>query len=100
MVNFTHIVMSGSAPSILYLSVIIDLNNTSRIGTIIATLEYDPNEKSIPLDRTNHPGELYRFSKISSEIRKGGISGCRKNLRITERFFDNRYEYNQKDRWT
>jgi hypothetical protein len=35
--------------------------------------------------------KLYRFSKINSEIRKGGISGCRKNVRITEHFFDNHY---------
>ena len=32
---------------------------------------------------------LYRFSKIYSEKQKGGISGCRTNVRITERFFDN-----------
>jgi hypothetical protein len=36
--------------------------------------------------------ELYRFSKISSEIPKVGISGCRKNGLLTERFFDNCYK--------
>jgi hypothetical protein len=34
---------------------------------------------------------LYRFSKINSEKQKDGISGCRKNVRITERFFYNHY---------
>jgi hypothetical protein len=34
---------------------------------------------------------IYRFSKISSEIPKVGISGCKKNGRFTERFFDSRY---------
>ena len=29
---------------------------------------------------------LYRFLKMSSEIRKGGISGCRKNVRIRNVF--------------
>ena len=39
---------------------------------------------------------LYRFSKISSEIRKVGISGCKKNVRVTERFIDNRYKNSPK----
>jgi len=30
---------------------------------------------------------LYRFSKISSEIRKAGISGCRKKRSINGTFF-------------
>jgi hypothetical protein len=36
---------------------------------------------------------LYRFSKIHSDRRKDGISGCRKNGPITERFFDKHYIY-------
>jgi hypothetical protein len=35
---------------------------------------------------------LYRFSKISSEIRKAGISGCRKKRSKDGTFFDNRYK--------
>jgi hypothetical protein len=38
-----------------------------------------------------HPHYLYRFSKINSEIRKGGISGCRKKRSYNGTFFDNHY---------
>jgi len=36
-------------------------------------------------------GNLYRFSRKNSEVCKGGISGCRKNVQIMERFFENHY---------
>jgi len=33
---------------------------------------------------------LHRFLKKSFEMRKAGISGCRKNVQKAERFFDSR----------